>query len=54
MTSILVTHEMRFAREVAHWVLFTNKGLIVESGAPKDFSDSPRDPRTREFLSHAR
>lgn len=52
MTSILVTHEMRFAREVAHQVLFTDKGLIVESGAPKDFFDSPQDPRTREFLSH--
>lgn len=52
MTSILVTHEMRFAREVAHQVFFTDKGLIVESGAPKDFFDAPQDPRTREFLSH--
>lgn len=52
MTSILVTHEMRFAREVAHQVFFTDKGLIVESGAPKDFFDNPQDPRTREFLSH--
>ncbi|HEY3537308.1 MAG TPA: amino acid ABC transporter ATP-binding protein [Trinickia sp.] len=52
MTSILVTHEMRFAREVAHQVFFTDKGLIVESGSPKEFFDTPRDPRTREFLSH--
>ncbi|SIT44078.1 putative transporter subunit: ATP-binding component of ABC superfamily transporter [Paraburkholderia piptadeniae] len=52
MTSILVTHEMRFAREVAHQVFFTDKGLIVESGSPKDFFDAPQDPRTREFLSH--
>ena len=52
MTSILVTHEMRFAREVAHQVFFTDQGLIVESGSPNEFFDAPRDPRTREFLSH--
>jgi polar amino acid transport system ATP-binding protein len=52
MTSILVTHEMRFAREIAHQVFFTDKGLIVESGRPKEFFDSPQDARTREFLSH--
>lgn len=52
MTSILVTHEMRFAREVAHQVYFTDKGLIVEHGAPGDFFDNPRDPRTKEFLGH--
>lgn len=52
MTSILVTHEMRFAREISHQVFFTDKGLIVESGDPKEFFDSPRDARTREFLSH--
>ena len=52
MTCILVTHEMRFAREVAHHVYFTDKGLIVEHGAPAEFFDAPRDPRTREFLGH--
>ena len=52
MTCILVTHEMRFARDVAHQVYFTDKGLIVEHGAPAEFFDSPRDPRTREFLGH--
>jgi polar amino acid transport system ATP-binding protein len=52
MTSILVTHEMRFAREISHEVFFTDKGLIVESGDPKEFFDSPQDPRTKEFLSH--
>lgn len=52
MTSILVTHEMRFAREVAHQVFFTDKGLVVESGSPREFFDSPQDARTREFLSH--
>jgi len=52
MTCILVTHEMRFAREVAHQVYFTDKGLIVEHGAPADFFDTPQDARTREFLGH--
>jgi polar amino acid transport system ATP-binding protein len=52
MTSILVAHEMRFAREVAHQVFFTDQGHIVEFGRPKDFFDAPKDPRTREFLSH--
>ena len=52
MTSILVTHEMRFAQEAAHHIFFTDKGLIVEHGDPKSFFSSPKDPRTREFLSH--
>lgn len=52
MTSILVTHEMRFAQEAAHHIFFTDKGLIVEHGDPKSFFSSPQDPRTREFLSH--
>ncbi len=52
MTSILVTHEMRFAREVAHHIHFTDRGVIVEHGDPATFFDNPQDPRTREFLSH--
>lgn len=52
MTCILVTHEMGFAREVAHQVYFTDQGLIVEHGAPGEFFDSPKDPRTQEFLGH--
>lgn len=52
MTCILVTHEMGFAREVAHQVYFTDKGLIVEHGAPDTFFDAPQDPRTQEFLGH--
>lgn len=52
MTNILVTHEMRFAREVAHHVFFTDRGLIVEHAAPEAFFSNPRDPRTQEFLSH--
>lgn len=52
MTSILVTHEMNFAREVASSVYFTDKGVIVEHGAPAEFFEAPKDARTREFLSH--
>ena len=51
MTCILVTHEMGFAREVADHVYFTDKGVIVEHGAPAEFFANAKDPRTREFLS---
>ncbi|MFT3688422.1 amino acid ABC transporter ATP-binding protein [Paenirhodobacter sp.] len=51
MTCILVTHEMGFAREVADHVYFTDKGVIVEHGAPAEFFANPRDPRTQNFLS---
>ncbi len=50
VTCILVTHEMRFAREAANRICFTDKGVIVEQGAPQDFFGNPCDPRTREFL----
>jgi polar amino acid transport system ATP-binding protein len=50
MTCVLVTHEMRFAREAADQVCFTDAGLIVESGNPADMFDRPALPRTREFL----
>jgi polar amino acid transport system ATP-binding protein len=50
MTSILVTHEMRFAREIAHHVYFTDQGLIVEDGPPEAFFGNPRMERTRAFL----
>ncbi len=51
MTSILVTHEMGFAREVADHIYFTDKGVIVEHGPPQEFFTNARDPRTRQFLS---
>ena len=51
MTCILVTHEMGFAREVADHIYFTDRGVIVEHGAPGTFFDEAKDPRTREFLS---
>ena len=51
MTCILVTHEMSFAREVAGQIYFTDHGIIVEHGPPREFFKNPRDPRAREFLS---
>ena len=50
MTSILVTHEMRFAREIADQVYFTDGGVIVEDGPPEEFFGNAQDARTREFL----
>src|SRR5205085_4772404 len=50
MTCVIVTHEMGFAREVANRVYFTDGGLLVEHGPPKQFFSAPRDPRTRQFL----
>jgi len=50
MTCMLVTHEMGFAREIADHMYFTDHGVIVEDGPPKEFFANPRDERTREFL----
>jgi polar amino acid transport system ATP-binding protein len=51
MTCMLVTHEMRFARELADTVYFTDGGVIVESGPPAVLFDHPKVDRTRAFLS---
>lgn len=51
MTMIVVTHEMGFARSVAHRVLFMDFGLIVEGNTPDEFFKNPRHERTRLFLS---
>jgi polar amino acid transport system ATP-binding protein len=51
MTMIVVTHEMGFAREVADQVVFMDEGVVVESGSPADVLGSPREERTRAFLS---
>ena len=50
MTMVVVTHEMGFAREVADNIVFMEKGLVVEEGAPKDIFYRPKFDRTREFL----
>ena len=51
MTMICVTHEMGFARKVADRVIFMDKGEIIEEAAPEDFFGSPKNERTRLFLS---
>lgn len=50
ITMICVTHEMGFARAVAHRVVFMDQGQIVESAPPASFFDNPRHERTRAFL----
>ena len=50
MTSIVVTHEMAFAREIADHVYFTDHGLIVEDGPPAQLFGAPQKERTRAFL----
>ncbi len=54
MTMVVVTHEIGFARSVADTVVFLDDGLVVESGPPALVIDSPRHPRTREFLARVR
>jgi polar amino acid transport system permease protein len=50
MTMIIVTHELRFAREVADRILFMDDGVIVEQGPPASVLDRPAQDRTRRFL----
>jgi len=51
MTTIIVTHEMGFAREISDRVLFISDGIIKEEGSPEIIFTSPRDPATIRFLS---
>jgi general L-amino acid transport system ATP-binding protein len=51
MTMLVVTHEMGFAKSVAHRVLFMDYGKIVESNTPAEFFDNPQHERTKLFLS---
>jgi polar amino acid transport system ATP-binding protein len=50
-TILMATHELSFAREVADWVIFLEKGKILEQGEAKDFFDNPKEQRTKEFLT---
>jgi cystine transport system ATP-binding protein len=49
-TLIVVTHEIQFARQVSHQVLFTDRGVILEQGPPDAVIGDPKDERTRQFL----
>ena len=48
-TLVIVTHEIRFARDVADQVLFLDEGVVAERGGPEVITD-PKEPRTRQFL----
>jgi ABC-type polar amino acid transport system ATPase subunit len=51
MTMMVVTHEMGFARRVAHRVIFMDEGRIVEATTPHDFFSAPKSDRAKDFLS---
>lgn len=52
MTQIVVTHEIRFAKDWADKVVYLEQGQIVEMGPPETLFSQPRDPRLRSFLKH--
>ncbi len=52
MTMLVVTHEMRFAREVGRRIVFMDQGVIVEQGTPQQVFDNPQTDRLKAFLRH--
>ncbi|MFC8433238.1 amino acid ABC transporter ATP-binding protein [Streptomyces sp. NPDC057253] len=50
MTMVVVTHEMRFARDTADRVVFMDGGVVLEQGPPEQVFGSPAEPRTQQFL----
>lgn len=50
MTMVVVTHEMKFAKEVADRVIMIDQGTIIESADPKTFFENPQNERTRQFI----
>ena len=53
MTMLIVTHEMRFAYEVSHRIIFMNEGRIGEEGPPSEMFNNPKTPRLAEFLKNS-
>ena len=51
MTTVIVTHEMGFAREVSDRVFFMDDGILAEKGSPDEIFSHPQNPRIKEFLS---
>ena len=49
-TMLIVTHEMKFAREVADKILYMDEGAVIEYGKPEDVMDNPSSERTKRFL----
>jgi polar amino acid transport system ATP-binding protein len=54
MTLLLVTHELNFARDIAHRVVFIDGGRVVATGPTRAVLDQPEHPRLREFLGLGR
>lgn len=50
MTMLIVTHEMRFARDVSNRVFYMDQGIIYEEGSPEKIFDAPKKDRTRQFI----
>jgi polar amino acid transport system ATP-binding protein len=51
MTMVVATHEMSFARDIAHRICFLDAGVILEEGPPAQIFSEPREPRTQQFLA---
>ncbi len=54
MTMLVVTHEMAFARDVSHRMVFMDQGVICEEGTPEEIFGNPKMPQTQDFLSRFR
>mgnify|MGYP000156470871 FL=1 len=52
MTMVIVTHEMKFAREVGTRMVFLDKGVIIEDGKPSEVMDNPKTERARQFFNN--
>ena len=50
MTTMIVTHEISFAKEIASRIVFIDQGKIIEESTPSNFFNHPKTPRVREFL----
>ena len=50
MTTVIVTHEMGFAKEVASRVMFIDQGIILEEGTPEEVFNNPKNQRTKDFF----
>lgn len=51
MTTVIVTHEMNFAKDISSRVIFMDQGLIIEEGSPMEIFTQPKEERTRIFLN---
>jgi len=52
MTMMIVSHEMGFAKNAAHSIVFMDNGEIIEKGSPEQLFDNPKEERTKKFLKH--